>query len=233
MVDGVVAPAVGDVVSQSWLNGGNPLGSFCSDGVDVVDTVTLKFGTDTDAWTTQNDHSKWVVTTGRSSDVFCGCDNNRAESQFVRGGLAVCVANAALRSAVYGGVRQKGDCTAPITKTCCHYDDDDTSCHAGDVRLLSGNQTGSRRRGPRRFVSLSCAPRTIHVVAAASMRSSPPRWLPTCFRPACQPVRYTGLLHVGLRRRRHVLLHAGRLPGALRTSSRLRMGLDRRALRRV
>ena len=112
MADKVVAPALGTpLLSQSWLNNEAPLGKFCpADSPDyVVDVDALHFGGDAVApWSTRVDHAKYVV--APAAPVACALDNNRGRTQFVRGGLAACLEDDALSTALLAGVVRHDDC---------------------------------------------------------------------------------------------------------------------------
>ena len=147
LVDDVLAPGLGeDLVSQSWLNSGTPLGADCSAAHTVVDTKTLQYGASTSQWPTQQDHAKWsAAAAGAAAPWVCANDNNRDESQFKRGGLAVCLQDAKWHAALLSGVKATAECgpspapgpgpapppgPAPSGK-CCHYSDG--HCTPGDV----------------------------------------------------------------------------------------------------
>ena len=140
LADDVLAPRLGaDLVSQSWLDSGHPLGPHCGAAHTVVDTKTLKFGDGTVSWPTQDDHAKWTVAAkGEAAAWVCANDNNRDESQFKRGGLAVCLEDAPWRAALLAGVLEAGSCDGPSpgpapgpSGRCCHHDDG--HCAPGDV----------------------------------------------------------------------------------------------------
>ena len=142
MIDQIVSPALGvPLISQSWLNSGNPLGSYCpNDGSYVVDTKTLAYGEGTEDWSTSYDHSKWVVSASSSSKWVCIVDNNRCQSQYTRGGLATCLKDVTgWYDALKTGVVAEGDCSeGDDDLECCYYDE--ASCSSGDVCCLSGCQ---------------------------------------------------------------------------------------------
>lgn len=96
--------------SQSWLNGGGPLGDFCpASGYDVIDALYIKELPASTTHTTKHDHSKWLV----SKDLrpfFCGLDNNHVHSQYHRSGLAVCFQDHGLRKAMLDTVASAGSC---------------------------------------------------------------------------------------------------------------------------
>mmetsp|Transcript_43274 Transcript_43274/g.78776 ORF Transcript_43274/g.78776 Transcript_43274/m.78776 type:complete len:355 (-) Transcript_43274:91-1155(-) len=91
MAHDVIAPALKeDMLSQSWLNGGGPFGSYCpKSGYSVEDIQEVELeGVLHD---THKDHSKWLVASDKSNAWACGLDNNHVKSQMKRAGLAACV----------------------------------------------------------------------------------------------------------------------------------------------
>lgn len=80
---------------ESWRNGkGNPLESSCPrDSYSVNNVRTMKLGVQ-DArisWSSSIDHSKWAISNEKSSGYVCIADINRMQSQFKRGGGAICI----------------------------------------------------------------------------------------------------------------------------------------------
>lgn len=80
---------------ESWQNGnGNPLNSSCSDPdykVNNVRELRLYDGKTIFSWQHQKDHSKWAISESQDKSLVCIADINRMESQFERGGGAVCM----------------------------------------------------------------------------------------------------------------------------------------------
>ncbi|KOC65971.1 Plancitoxin-1 [Habropoda laboriosa] len=76
---------------QSWLNGRGKLPSTCSRR-RIYNVKTLKFEAANADYTSTRDHSKWAITINKKSDDRWVCigDINRADTQFSRGGGAVC-----------------------------------------------------------------------------------------------------------------------------------------------
>lgn len=136
MMDSVVAPALKfDLWSQSWLNSGGTLGAYCPKGFSVLDVQTSNFGSATEPWKTNDDHSKWAI--APMSDWVCGNDNNRVYSQFERSGLSICFQQPDIHSTLKSGVKKEGNCgPSPPEGECCYYKD--TSCKVGDVCCKSG-----------------------------------------------------------------------------------------------
>lgn len=80
---------------ESWQNGaGNPLNSSCLDPEYTVNNVReLRLYEDRTifSWHHQKDHSKWAISESEDKGLVCIADINRMESQFERGGGAVCM----------------------------------------------------------------------------------------------------------------------------------------------
>ncbi|CAK9810420.1 unnamed protein product [Anthophora plagiata] len=76
---------------QSWLNGRGKLPSSCSRR-KIYNVKSLKFEAANVDYTSTRDHSKWAITVNQKSDSRWVCigDINRADTQFSRGGGAVC-----------------------------------------------------------------------------------------------------------------------------------------------
>lgn len=79
---------------ETWRNGaGVPLNSSCpKNGFDVRNIQDLKLALDKEklTWTYRQDHSKWAISDSRDHGIVCISDINRMQSQFKRGGGAVC-----------------------------------------------------------------------------------------------------------------------------------------------
>lgn len=80
---------------ETWRNGvGGSLGSSCPrDDFHVNNVQDLKIYSQEDrnlSWSSTVDHSKWAISDSEDSGVVCIADVNRMESQFKRGGGAVC-----------------------------------------------------------------------------------------------------------------------------------------------
>lgn len=82
---------------ETWRKGnGNPLDSFCpKNGHQVNNVQDLKVveGDINVKWSYTKDHSKWAISETNDPGVVCITDINRMESQFKRGGGAVCIKN--------------------------------------------------------------------------------------------------------------------------------------------
>lgn len=80
---------------ETWQNGnGHPLNSSCSDPnytVNNVRELRLYDEKTIFSWHHQKDHSKWAISEDESRGLVCIADINRMESQFERGGGAVCM----------------------------------------------------------------------------------------------------------------------------------------------
>lgn len=87
-----VAPQLqSDLYVQSWLNGRGKLPSTCS-GRKVYNVKTLHSEAANIDFTSSRDHSKWAISASRKSpnSWVCVGDINRADTQYSRGGGAVC-----------------------------------------------------------------------------------------------------------------------------------------------
>ncbi|KAM7297168.1 hypothetical protein ISCGN_022321 [Ixodes scapularis] len=84
-----------DLVVQSWRNGaGDRLPNDCNSNYTVTDVDSVKLNLDQSrfiAFDTTEDHSKWAIAVDKST--FCLGSMNRMESQFKRGGEALCFDN--------------------------------------------------------------------------------------------------------------------------------------------
>lgn len=81
---------------ETWRNGaGNPLNSSCPrDNYRVNNVQDLNVRSDSTSkvtWSYHQDHSKWAISAEKSSGYVCISDINRMQSQFRRGGGAVCM----------------------------------------------------------------------------------------------------------------------------------------------
>lgn len=76
---------------ETWRRGsGNPLNSSCPDNDYQVNNIKdLKYNDDV-GWSFSIDHSKWAISEDANVGFVCISDINRMESQFKRGGGAVC-----------------------------------------------------------------------------------------------------------------------------------------------
>ena len=77
---------------ETWRRGaGNPLDSSCpADEYHINNVKDLKYD-DVARWSYKNDHSKWAISEEEADAHVCIGDSNRMESQFKRGGGAVCI----------------------------------------------------------------------------------------------------------------------------------------------
>jgi len=135
MLQAVITPDLKlTVLAQSWLNGGDPFGSYCPhSGFNVLDIEQVKLSTETHD--THKDHSKWAVAKAASSKWMCGLDNNHVHSQLNRSGLAVCMEEVHLSEALRAAAVQVNACGGPSPSPtpppgkCCYYHD--KSCAKG------------------------------------------------------------------------------------------------------
>ncbi|XP_031844247.2 deoxyribonuclease II [Nomia melanderi] len=81
-----------DLYVQSWLNGRGKLPSTCSRR-KIYNVKSLIFDAANIDFTSSRDHSKWAITvTNRTTTHWvCVADINRADTQYSRGGGAVCL----------------------------------------------------------------------------------------------------------------------------------------------
>lgn len=80
---------------ETWRNGaGGSLNSSCPrDDFHVNNVQDLRILSQENkslSWSSKVDHSKWAISEGQESGFICMADVNRMESQFKRGGGAVC-----------------------------------------------------------------------------------------------------------------------------------------------
>lgn len=80
---------------ETWRNGaGNPLNSSCpktSYHVNNIQDLKVEDGSGGKTWSYVHDHSKWAISDDIKEAFVCISDINRMESQFKRGGGAVCI----------------------------------------------------------------------------------------------------------------------------------------------
>lgn len=80
---------------ETWRKGtGNPLNSTCPAhdyNVNNVQDMKVGEGGDKVTWSYTQDHSKWAISNSQDTGVVCITDLNRVQSQFKRGGGAVCL----------------------------------------------------------------------------------------------------------------------------------------------
>lgn len=77
---------------ETWRRGrGDPVNSTCPSGDFHINNVKdLKYD-EKAGWSFMNDHSKWAISDEREHANVCLGDSNRMESQYKRGGGAVCI----------------------------------------------------------------------------------------------------------------------------------------------
>ena len=80
---------------ETWRNGaGTPLNSSCPKDnykVNNVQDLSVTNGAIKVTWSYHQDHSKWAISETKDSGFVCISDINRMQSQFKRGGGAVCM----------------------------------------------------------------------------------------------------------------------------------------------
>nr|XP_034182036.1 plancitoxin-1 isoform X1 [Osmia lignaria] len=83
---------------QSWLNGRGKLPSNCTRRNRVYNVNSLELEAANVDFTSSRDHSKWAITVKNKTNHHWVCigDINRADTQFTRGGGAVCFKEARL-----------------------------------------------------------------------------------------------------------------------------------------
>ncbi|XP_076755018.1 deoxyribonuclease II [Xylocopa sonorina] len=85
-----VAPQLqSNLYVQSWLNGRGKLPSICHRR-KIHNVETLKFDAANVDYSSSHDHSKWAITDSTNKRWVCIGDINRADTQYSRGGGAVC-----------------------------------------------------------------------------------------------------------------------------------------------
>ncbi|KAK6031313.1 deoxyribonuclease II [Ostertagia ostertagi] len=95
--------------SRTWRNGAaKDVGTQCDDGENVYDVTSVKV-LDKE-YASSKDHSKWGVSMSESVPAVCIGDVNRQESQFKRGGGAVCIEDITLWRTFRGSVNSFLDC---------------------------------------------------------------------------------------------------------------------------
>ncbi|KZC13284.1 PREDICTED: plancitoxin-1 [Dufourea novaeangliae] len=82
---------------QSWLNGRGKLPSTCS-RIKIYNVRSLKFDSANVDFSSSRDHSKWAITVTNKTNTHWVCigDINRADTQYYRGGGALCFKQAQL-----------------------------------------------------------------------------------------------------------------------------------------
>ncbi|KAK6028479.1 deoxyribonuclease II [Ostertagia ostertagi] len=94
---------------ETWRNGAaKDVGTQCDDGENVYDVTSVKV-LDKE-YASSKDHSKWGVSMSESVPAVCIGDVNRQESQFKRGGGAVCIEDVTLWRTFRGSVNSFSDC---------------------------------------------------------------------------------------------------------------------------
>jgi deoxyribonuclease-2 len=103
---GCIAPTLQQgLFVESWRHGVDPLGPSCG-SLNVLDVQALTVAGR--SFTTADDHSKWAVAT--EGDYVCFSDINRMETQFKRGGGAICFEDAPLAADLRGAIDKTDRC---------------------------------------------------------------------------------------------------------------------------
>ncbi|KAL6735641.1 hypothetical protein Aduo_006059 [Ancylostoma duodenale] len=104
---------------ETWRNGGGKdVGSQCSVNANKVYDITV-VNTLNISYESSKDHSKWGVSMKDSVREVCIGDVNRQESQYQRGGGALCLANPKLWQTFYCSVGEYQDCSNKTKKNVC------------------------------------------------------------------------------------------------------------------
>ncbi|KAG7197855.1 hypothetical protein KM043_001666 [Ampulex compressa] len=93
LYDDFIAPQLhSNLLTETWLNGRGKLPSDCVDASKVYNVRSIILRTANVDFPSSRDHSKWAVTVKSKSNRHWVCigDINRAETQYSRGGGAVC-----------------------------------------------------------------------------------------------------------------------------------------------
>ncbi|KAK6751106.1 hypothetical protein RB195_002838 [Necator americanus] len=100
-----------EMAVETWRNGGaKDVGTQCGAGTNVYDINSVKILNMT--YSSSKDHSKWGVSMNPKAPYVCIGDVNRQESQFKRGGGAVCIEDRKLWQTFYNSVGSYDDCNA-------------------------------------------------------------------------------------------------------------------------
>uniref|UniRef100_A0A0X3NRF7 Deoxyribonuclease-2-alpha n=1 Tax=Schistocephalus solidus TaxID=70667 RepID=A0A0X3NRF7_SCHSO len=105
------------LIAECWRHDRNDLPSDCSGDFWVRNALHLKWPSSAEAsFNSTVDHSKWAVTDRQVDDRrqwICLGDINRAESQFHRGGGAMCINNSTLWKLFYDIIHVVENCPLP------------------------------------------------------------------------------------------------------------------------
>lgn len=105
---GCIAPTLQESLwVESWRHGQDLLGPSCGGSEQVLDVQALTVAGR--SFATVDDHSKWATVTS-TADYVCFSDINRAETQFKRGGGAMCFQDALLAADLRGAVQKTDQC---------------------------------------------------------------------------------------------------------------------------
>ncbi|XP_043253763.1 plancitoxin-1 [Colletes gigas] len=101
-----------DLYVQSWLNGRGKLPSTCSRR-KVYNVKSLVLEAANVDFSSSRDHSKWSITVTNKTDVHwvCVADINRADTQYSRGGGALCFKQAQLWNDYRNAINDVEPCT--------------------------------------------------------------------------------------------------------------------------
>ncbi|CAG5095551.1 Similar to DNASE2: Deoxyribonuclease-2-alpha (Homo sapiens) [Cotesia congregata] len=112
LYDDLIAPELkSDLLAETWLNGRGKLPSECS-GSKVQNVQSIVLNAANVDFKSSRDHSKWAVTqtNKKNRNWVCIGDINRANTQFNRGGGAVCVNLPQLWTNYRGSVNEVEPC---------------------------------------------------------------------------------------------------------------------------
>ncbi|KAG8034638.1 hypothetical protein G9C98_007714 [Cotesia typhae] len=112
LYDDLIAPELkSNLLAETWLNGRGKLPSECN-GSKVQNVQSIVLNTANVDFKSSRDHSKWAVTqtNKKNRNWVCIGDINRANTQFNRGGGAVCVNLPQLWTNYRGSVNEVEPC---------------------------------------------------------------------------------------------------------------------------
>lgn len=103
------------IAVETWRNGAaKNVGSQCEGKTKVYDIKSVKLSDKT--YSSSKDHSKWGVSMSNKVPIVCIGDVNRQESQFKRGGGAVCIKDEKLWKTFRTSVDSLEECSITVKK---------------------------------------------------------------------------------------------------------------------
>ncbi|UYV64169.1 crn-7 [Cordylochernes scorpioides] len=143
----ILAPAYGTLMVESWRRGsGDPLPSNCS-SVETLNVQDVALGS---RWRTTDDHSKWAVSQSRYA---CVADLNRMNSQFYRGGGAICIDSVIISKAFRSAVEDVEPCpTNLIVNRVSHISEFPVHSYRSGSRHRTTGQSLTCAASPARHV---------------------------------------------------------------------------------